>query len=194
MTIKTITIDTDTHVVVPRVPTQEMVRAGADSLDTFMDAVVIECYEAMIAAAPQPEQAQQDGGVWSDTGHAEADRVINRLGSSDPDFDDCAAAVALIRTLIANMKGPDGFATWKDAAVAERLRRVNAQLSTPRPVPTSERLPTAADADVTESVWLFNKMVSKWYLYHWRDVETAYISHWQPTGLVRPAEPDGGAV
>ena len=58
----------------------------------------------------------------------------------------------------------------------------------PRPVPTSERLPTAADADVTESVWLFNKMVSKWYLYHWRDVETAYISHWQPTGLVRPAE------
>lgn len=69
-----------------------------------------------------------------------------------------------------------------------------AQQPAPRPVPTSERLPTAADADVTESVWLFNKMVSKWYLYHWRDVETAYISHWQPTGLVRPAEPDGGAV
>lgn len=69
---------------------------------------------------------------------------------------------------------------------AREAVRMNAQVQ--RPVPTSERLPTAADADVTESVWLFNKMVSKWYLYHWRDVETAYISHWQPTGLVRPAE------
>lgn len=123
--IETITIDTEQWAVVPRVPTQEIVRAGADSLDTFLDATVIECYEAMIAAAPQPEQAQHPA---------------------------------------------------------------------PRPIPISERLPTAADADVTESVWLFNKMVSKWYLYHWRDVETAYISHWQPTGLVRPAEPDGGAV
>lgn len=59
----------------------------------------------------------------TDTGNAQADRIINRLESSDPDFDDCVNAVAFIRRLVAEHKGPDGFATWKDAAIHERQLR-----------------------------------------------------------------------
>lgn len=53
---------------------------------------------------------------------AEVERVICRMNSSDPDFDDCADAVALIIRLTAEVTGPKGYATWKDAAVAERIR------------------------------------------------------------------------
>lgn len=60
-----------------------------------------------------------------DAGNTDADRLIGRLLSSDPDFEDCTAAANLIRELTQN--GPDGFATWKDAAVAERVLRVGMQ-------------------------------------------------------------------
>lgn len=56
-----------------------------------------------------------------DTGHAEADRVIGRLMSSDPDFNDCNDAALLIRKLVIEQTGPDGYATWKDAAIEARL-------------------------------------------------------------------------
>ena len=69
-------------------------------------------------AAPQP--AAQAGEYPAGTGNPEADRIIGRLASSDPDFDDCADAVALIHKLVAEIKGPDGFDTWKDAAIADR--------------------------------------------------------------------------
>ena len=58
------------------------------------------------------------------TGHDEADRIVARLLSSDPDFNDCNDAAALIQREI---KGPDGFATWRDAAIAERIKRVAAE-------------------------------------------------------------------
>jgi hypothetical protein len=54
----------------------------------------------------------------------EADRVLDRLNSSDPDFDACAAAAALIYKLVSQVQGPPGFATWQDAAVDERMRRI----------------------------------------------------------------------
>lgn len=66
--------------------------------------------------AAQPEQPA--------LGHAEADRIVARLLSSDPDFNDCTDAAALIQREI---KGPDGFATWRDAAFAERIKRVAAE-------------------------------------------------------------------
>jgi hypothetical protein len=56
---------------------------------------------------------------------AEVQRVIGRLSSSDPDFDDCADAVALLLSLQAEKIGPQGYATWQDAALAERLARVS---------------------------------------------------------------------
>jgi hypothetical protein len=61
------------------------------------------------------------------TGIPDADRVLARLSSSDPDFDDCAAACALIYRLCHEIKGPDGYATWKDAATDERVRRIRAE-------------------------------------------------------------------
>ena len=60
-----------------------------------------------------------------DAGYADANRLIGRLLSSDPDFADCTEAANLIRELTQN--GPDGFATWKDAAVSERVLRVDMQ-------------------------------------------------------------------
>lgn len=64
-----------------------------------------------------------DCRVCADTGHAEADRLIGRLMSADPDFDDCEDAALLIRRLAIEGIGPEGFPTWKDAAIAERTRR-----------------------------------------------------------------------
>ena len=59
-------------------------------------------------------------GEYLPTGNPEADRVLGRLNSSDPGFDDCAEAAALIYKLVSEIKGPEGFATWKDAAIASR--------------------------------------------------------------------------
>lgn len=73
--------------------------------------------------------------VAADTGHAEADRILGRLASSDTDFDDCADAAVLIRKLVAELNGPDGFATWKDAAIAERMRRVAGETTAFRLLP-----------------------------------------------------------
>lgn len=42
------------------------------------------------------------------------------------DYNDPVALWAEIHRLRAELKGPDGFETWKDAAVSERLARVKA--------------------------------------------------------------------
>lgn len=66
--------------------------------------------------------------ILADTGHKEADQMIRRLTVSDPGFDDCVDAAVLIRRLVLEeIKGPDGYATWKDAAVAERAARAVAK-------------------------------------------------------------------
>lgn len=82
-----------------------------------LERLLIDCRKALTA---QPQQEPV-----GDTGNPEADSVINRLMSDDPDFDDCTNAAVLIRKLVAEHRGPDGFATWKDAAIAERLKRVS---------------------------------------------------------------------
>ncbi|UAN03032.1 hypothetical protein [Achromobacter mucicolens] len=53
-----------------------------------------ETWQARAALASAPV-----ADVPQDTGNPEADRLIGRLMSSDPDFDDCAAAARLIRDL-----------------------------------------------------------------------------------------------
>jgi hypothetical protein len=87
-----------------------------------------ECYSFYRAIAEGLRTPAQEAG---DTGNAEADRVLDRLASSDPDFDDCTAAAVLIRKLVVEHKGPEGFATWKDAAIAERLKRSSPAVSEP---------------------------------------------------------------
>jgi hypothetical protein len=44
-----------------------------------------------------------------------------------PTEEDPARLWAEIHALRAELQGPEGFATWKDAAVAERMRRVRAE-------------------------------------------------------------------
>ena len=64
--MKTITYNPETHVLVPREPTRDMVIAGThqrfrDSYDAEED-----CYRAMIAAAPQPEPVESEPVGWYD--------------------------------------------------------------------------------------------------------------------------------
>lgn len=86
---------------------------GDHTPESFRKAVV-RLGNRAIAASASPAKVGGD----------EVQRVLSRLNSSDPDFDDCASAAALIIRMAEEMKGPDGFETWKDAALAERAKRV----------------------------------------------------------------------
>ena len=59
-----------------------------------------------------------------DTGDGEADRIIAQLSATDVPLEAGVHAIAFIRRLVADNSGPAGFAKWKDAAVDERVRRV----------------------------------------------------------------------
>jgi hypothetical protein len=93
---------------------------STEHVQAFRDHV-LDMIDEVLQVETTPAASQD---VAADTGHAEADRVIARLASSDPDFDDCTDAAVLIRKLVVELKGPSGYATWKDAAIDERLRRV----------------------------------------------------------------------
>lgn len=58
-------------------------------------------------------------------------------------------------------------------------------------IPTSERLPTEADADFESNVAAFDGMC--WFLVHWSTLYSAYgkkaYTHWQRTNLKRPPAP-----
>lgn len=92
--------------------------------------------EQAVLKSPEIQRLREAAGqyvgdprdILGDTGHEAADQLIRRLTSSDPDFDDCTDAAALIRRLVLEeIKGPDGHRTWKDAAVAERALRAASQ-------------------------------------------------------------------
>ena len=92
-----------------------------------------------VSAVRRDSTSQQGGAYPVDTGNPEANRIIGRLASSDPDFEDCVDAVALIHKLVAEHKGPAGFATWKDAALSERMRRVDAAIDAARAAQGGQR-------------------------------------------------------
>ncbi|MDP9652055.1 hypothetical protein [Paraburkholderia caledonica] len=90
--------------------------------------VWVRIEEKLVALATAQVAAVSDtASATNDTGNPEADRIIGRLMSADPEFDDCAEAAAFIRRLVVEHRGPDGFATWKDAAVDEKQKRVKAE-------------------------------------------------------------------
>lgn len=74
--------------------------------------------------------------------------------------------------------------------------------ATPQPegdgwIKCSERLPTEADADVDENVWVYDKAMSNekyrqtraiW----WTVKEVSDYTHWKPTGLKPPQPPKEG--
>ncbi|MCL6470123.1 MAG: hypothetical protein I4O48_17660 [Ralstonia sp.] len=106
----------------------------------------------------QPQAAQQQA---EPVGDEEVQRVLNRLNSSDPEFDDCADAAALITRMAAEMKGPDGFATWKDAALAERRSRVANQ---------------AGDEDLLDMVSLALRRAWNLGQTYWQQADSEYTS------------------
>lgn len=103
-------------------------KTGEETRLSVMREVLVAALNA--AAQPSADDAppvDENGAVH--TGDVAADRIINRLNSSDPDFDDCADAVAWIYRAASDR--PDGFTSWKDAAIHERARRVEMERAAP---------------------------------------------------------------
>lgn len=128
---------------------------------------------------------------------------------------DEAAAVAENLRLMAEISGPDGFETWRDAAVAERMKRVAAENERDRYkfllfersessggwVPVAEGAPTLSDdvlvtllIDGTDTDW----KAGYWDGEHWYTLDTEHdepiqvnagcnfvVTHW---AYVNPAE------
>lgn len=158
MTIERFELDTEQWAVVPRVPTQEIVRAGADSLDTFLDATVIECYEAMIAAAPRPE-----AGLQSDRMRARFDEI---------ELEIC-----------------EGKHTASSVFTQMRTAALCMQHQAPRPVPTSERIVIDPDALAN-----YIRLVDGCHVMGAGELAKKIAAWVSENAILRPAEPDGGAV
>jgi len=67
-----------------------------------------------------------------------------------------------------------------------------AQPEQPAPISTIERLPTEADADCCGQVWALNPCTTrKWWVTHWTYLASNHrYTHWLPTGLTRPQNPE----
>lgn len=79
----------------------------------------------------------------------------------------------------------DAFIDAHSSEYAEKI----AKLCSPRPVPTSERVPTKADADCNGAVWWWNTSDACWAYVPWSaNLNLKYWTFWQPTGLTRPDE------
>ena len=98
--------------------------------------------KALAVASVKAEQVQCDPrDITGDTGRADVDAMIGRLTSADPDFNDCADAAALLRRLVMEeISGPVGYATWRDAAVAERVKAL-AMWERPKPWGPNDIIP-----------------------------------------------------
>ena len=89
----------------------------------------------------------------------------------------------------------DRLDEWSMDELARDVEKLEAAL-TPSPwIPCSERLPTEADGDYNGAVWVAEDGVPR--LDGWRWVgndawrDKRGITHWKPTGLVRPEPPEG---
>lgn len=70
------------------------------------------------------------------TGHDEADRLIGLLLSAEQDLDlRTDAAILLRRLVVEEIRGPAGFATWREAAAAARAQRVRLTATSPFAAP-----------------------------------------------------------
>lgn len=193
MTIQSITIDTEQWAVVPRVPTQEMVNAAKYGVHAGLSVFKwADGYYAMLAAAPRPEAGQQKyqrpvcRGSWA-------------LGSACGKCERCEETrpqqpaprpVPTCETCNGNgmIGGPSYYQPDEGGVPCP-------DCAAPRPVPvaipTSERLPTEVDADWMGFVYAFASDGSGWGLWEWIHVadDPDYLTHWQSTGLTRPADP-----
>ena len=58
---------------------------------------------------------------------ADAHRAIELLSYENPLVGDRAIAIAVIYKLIASYQGPEGYETWNEAAVDEKVKRLKAE-------------------------------------------------------------------
>lgn len=216
MTTETITIDTDKWTVVPREATDKMAKYGAVAAMLHYESDAIRCYAAMLEAAPRPVPVQADEMVsrflsWKLPEDFAPDCHISfdlAAAKSRPqswpigtNLFTAAQAKEMVLHMLKKHRLEEGERATKAVAAligafdgigaGRKARRddreVLSVIEEPRPVPTSERLPTEADADCEGFVRAFNVVNEKWYLYRVEHVvEDGNISHWQPTGLQRP--------
>jgi hypothetical protein len=209
--IETITIDTDTHVVVPRVPTLEMVSA----VDEYVGGHCFSCtpdkaseydcrrvYDAMIAAVPQPEQAQLSDfdPIVPESAlevGAKAVELAMQAGVTSPRTLALAAYTDIALTLHKAGQQPaprqippinQELDEFISGLVAKELaKRGSRKIETaPRPVPTDMHATILELCDTLEN--RDDIPLHKWAL------KSAMLVSKIRTGLTRPAEPDGGAV
>lgn len=111
---------------------QDALRKALENLENANDELcrlrTSEMYLAMLNAG------QQDALMALDDARLEARKVLAALASRPAEApagqgaeDNPVDLWARIHRLEAEAKGPEGFATWRDAAVAERVRRVKAE-------------------------------------------------------------------
>lgn len=147
--------------------------------------------DELIAAAPRPEAGQQTD-QWTPS-VSNYDRSIH----SNPDAK--AWADLFVQTFPGLSDKYDLMLGWfANAMMAmhdSMVRRAEPR-AVATAIPMSERLPVHTDADYSGLILAFTRFTKEWVLQAWTHVHNcpnAY-THWQRTGLVRPAEPDGGAV
>ena len=90
------------------------------------------------------------------------------------------------------MESLEGLESCLDWAWQKDLLCIREAL-TPSPwIPCSERPPTEADGDFEHQVWVCNQIGA--YRFDWAQIEVARreygVTHWKPTGLVRPEPPE----
>lgn len=115
--------------LVPVEATVEMRTAGSNASDLHAYSPVA-VWAAMLAASPAAP-AQQAGDWQKPIGLTLAAPSLT-VGDEPvkyphPDEDDAVTLWAEIHRLRAAVQGPDGYATWQEAATAERVRRVKAE-------------------------------------------------------------------
>lgn len=97
-------------------------------------------------------------------------RVANRVGYPMPSGDS-----QFIVSVSGSILG--GIASMLDKKQQEQ----------PAPIPTSERLPTEADADCHGRVWVYGLDKDRWIMTHWMNAKRG--DYWLPTGLTLPPTP-----
>lgn len=203
MAIERFELDTEQWAVVPRVPTEEMLR-GLVGPSGYTSIRLVEAFLAMLAASPRPEAGQQKyqrpvcRGSWalgSACGKCERCEETRPQQSAQrpvPTSDQLRFASACEISGEKHQEYVRGYEAAMDAVCRARDKQPEYP---PGGYPTSERLPTEADADCFGNVWARLAVADRYDLYPLRFVMSRpeAFDYWQPTGLTRPAEPDGDA-
>lgn len=137
-------LDTEQWAVVPRVPTEEMLR-GLVGPNGYTSIRLVEAFLAMLAAAPRPEAGQQDGAVID-------------YGS----IDQSSEFIQLFNAAFEALKHGHSIGICWDlmkAAKAE-LNKLAKQQPAPRPVPTPPQ--DECCCGETDQSWRLCKLHGVW--------------------------------